>query len=168
MIRPLGPYYPRTTTLLSVPIKNASWTPSYPPYDTHQLVLNPNDPSNSPNLSSLGNEPVNAGGASGLSETIDIGGSDFVEISTPSNWTTAVITIMACPIFGNDSLFNSLRNPDGTEFTITVSASQTVALPYMSLFSLDRFRLRSGTFAAPVQQATDSILQLKITQQIRI
>lgn len=90
-----------------------------------------------------------ANGAS-LSGALDAGaGSRPVRIDMPAAWTAASLTFQG----SNDGVtFRDLYDKTGAEYTVAASANQAIILPLADFIGIRRFKIRSGTAGAPVNQ----------------
>jgi hypothetical protein len=107
-------------------------------------------------------ENITIADATALSAPIDLGaGLTPVAIIVPSTWTTAVISFAASPTLGGT--YVPLYRTDGTEVTTGSIAGGTdkwIALFPADLSSVQFFKIRSGTVAAPVTQSGGDTLTL--------
>jgi hypothetical protein len=105
--------------------------------------------------------------AASLSAEVDLGlGRSLVGIIVPSTWTTAVLSFAASPTSGGT--FYPLYNAAGSEVVTGSIAGGTavwVALDPADFAGVRYLKVRSGTNAAPVNQAGADTLTL-ITRQL--
>ena len=121
----------------------------------------------SPNPTIAGNRygisPLNIVIAAGtaLSETIITKSQSLIGIIVPSNWTTANISVLISP---DGTTFYPVYDWAGTEYVITASAGNYIALDPWELVGAYAIQLRSGTNATPVNQTTASQLTILVRE----
>lgn len=97
-----------------------------------------------------------------ISAEVDIGGYPLVGIFVPVNWTTAAITFQGSPDGG--TTWGEVTDITGTPIEISSltggALAYFVALDPTKLRGLRSLKVRSGTQAAPVNQANAVILTL--------
>ncbi len=101
-----------------------------------------------------------AAGAS-LSGPVPLGALTLVGISMPSVWTAAGLTFQVSPDGG--TTWQELYDGSGNEVTIVAAAGQFVtplADPSYIWRGINMVRVRSGTLAAPVNQAASAVINL--------
>lgn len=91
--------------------------------------------------------------ASSLSGEVDLGGMNATALVVPSTWDAADITLQAS--FDGGTTWHDVVGDDGAEYVVSVTPGAAILLSYMDLEGFDLIRLRSGTSAAPVNQAAD-------------
>lgn len=91
------------------------------------------------------------------SDTQNIKGYTLVALLIPAAWTSATITFQ---VSYDGVTFYNLYQADGTEYTLTVAASQAIVLPPSDFVSIDYIIIRSGTSGSPVTQGADRALTL--------
>lgn len=100
-------------------------------------------------------------GATGVSATIDCTTSTLRGFTVPATWTTAALTFS---ISYDNSTFGPYFDTAGVEYTIpsTVMAQPgyQVILPLADFIGIPYIRLRSGTKATPVSQASDRTIAI--------
>jgi hypothetical protein len=93
-----------------------------------------------------------------VSNVLDMNGWSLLAIITPAAWTTAVLSFQSA--VASDGTFYPVDD-DQTEYALSaVSASRWVRFQLPDSLSFPFFRLGSGTFAIPVNQAADRALTL--------
>lgn len=98
-----------------------------------------------------------AGGAS-LSGAIDLATQRLAGIAMPAAWTAANLTFQAST---DGETFNDLYDWLGGEYTVQVGGpARHLQLPLADFLGLRHLRIRSGTAAAPVNQAASRTLTL--------
>lgn len=90
-----------------------------------------------------------ASGAS-ISNDLDLGLMRLGRIAMPADWTAANITLQ---VSHNGSAWNNLFDQAGSEYSIVAAAGRSNLIPLSDMLSVRYLRLRSGTSAAPVNQA---------------
>lgn len=80
---------------------------------------------------------------------------EIVRILLPAAWTTANLTLQ---LSEDGVTYADLYDSYGIEYTIIASASRDLVLPNGDLRSIRYFKLRSGSSAAPVNQASDRVM----------
>ena len=100
--------------------------------------------------------PVIASGAS-VSGAAAIGEKTLVGIVIPAAWTAAVITFQVSTDTVN---YYELYDGAGNEVTLTVGAGQFIQIDPTKFRGINLFKLRSGTAASPVNQASAVTLTL--------
>lgn len=99
-----------------------------------------------------------------LSDAIDLGGGRLVGIDMPAAWTAANLTFQSS--FNGDvqqiaATWNNVYDDLGVEVVVQAAASRAIRLGNPGLFLGQRWiKIRSGTGAAPVNQAGVRALQL--------
>ena len=111
----------------------------------------------------MGLIPISAiiGAGVSLSAQVDIGPGQLVGMLIPAGWTAASITFQASPDGGQT--FGNLFSAAGVEQTLTVAAGQFIAIDPTLWKGVRSIKIRSGTSAAPVNQAAQANLTL-VTQ----
>lgn len=96
------------------------------------------------------------------SGVLDKEGFKLIGLIVPAGWTAADITFLGG--LDPNGAFSPLYKDDGTEVTITVSAGRAVSIDVagLSLAPWRYLKLRSGSAAAPVNQAADRLLQVTL------
>lgn len=87
-----------------------------------------------------------------LSDAIDLGDLRAVRFAVPSAWTAAVLTFQ---VSYNGTTWADLYDEAGAEVSYTLVAGKSMRLPFADWAGIRFFKLRSGTSAAPVNQAAD-------------
>lgn len=90
-----------------------------------------------------------ANGAS-VSADIDLGTARLGRIAMPAAWTAADLTLITSHNGGD---WNPLYDKDGAEYTIKAAGARSALIPLSDMLSVRYLRIRSGTSAAPVNQA---------------
>lgn len=90
-----------------------------------------------------------ANGAS-LSQAMKFGNATLVGLNFPAAWTAAALTFLASDAEGGT--YNTLRDKDGVEFTMTVAADGYYQLPPDVFAGIRWLQLRSGIAGAVVAQ----------------
>lgn len=88
-------------------------------------------------------------------------GLRLVGVWLPAAWTASVLTVVAYQS-EKDTTGGSVYLPDGTELTIASATGLYLIAPQLELSSIGLFKLRSGTRAAPVNQAAPRTLVLAL------
>lgn len=118
-----------------------------------------------------------------VSGVVDCGSEyTLVGIEIPTTWTAADITLLGATHTGKtpgtafgespqDKLeaqltFRSVVDSTGTEFKVTVGATgdKLIAIPDYLLEGVQFLKVRSGTAAAPVNQAADRQIRLVVAE----
>ncbi len=102
--------------------------------------------------------PVTINASASITNTIDLGGLRLFGVAIPANWTNASLTFQMSP--DNGTNWYSLIDQDGSEITAVPTASSCIMLDPKGFASLQYLKIRSGTAASPVLQATASTLKL--------
>ena len=102
---------------------------------------------------------ANIAAAGTVSGAIDLGLGRLARISTPSAWTAADITLL---VSFNNVIFNTLSDKDGVEYTIKAGAAREILIPLGDMLGIRYIKLRSGTSALPVAQASSRDLILTL------
>lgn len=110
----------------------------------------------------LATETATIASGSALSSAIDLKGRVLVGVEMPEAWTAANITMQASD---DNSSFYDFYERDGTEYTITASASRYIAIQPFETANISYIKLRSGTTGTPVNQGADRTISL-ITRSI--
>lgn len=92
-----------------------------------------------------------------LSSSIDFGTARLSLINMPAAWTAATLTFQ---VSSDGTTFRNLYMSDGTEYSITVGASQSVIVPLVDFLGIRFLKIRSGTSGGAVNQGADRILEL--------
>lgn len=100
-----------------------------------------------------------ASGAS-LSAGLNLNGMHGESIVMPAAWTAAGLSFSVSDTLGGTYL--PLIDALGVEVTLTVAAAKSVVLPLGLLRAHNFLKLKSGTSAAPVNQAADRAVQLLV------
>jgi hypothetical protein len=98
-----------------------------------------------------------------LSPEVAVGGARIAGIIMPAAWTAAALNFEALTDqTGATPTFKPVVDSGGTEVTITTGGDRYIALTDTSPLcaGLGRVKLRSGTSAAPVNQAADRLIKL--------
>lgn len=85
----------------------------------------------------------------------------LVGIAMPAAWTAAVLTFSVS--YDAGATWSEVVKADGTAYTLTVAAAQTVMVPFYDLLGIPYWallRVRSGTLGTPVNQAAARTLTL--------
>lgn len=98
-----------------------------------------------------------ANGAS-LSGSTNLAGHILCGFYMPSAWTAASITLQA----SYDGTNFSDVYYDGSEVSITASASQYISLDPQRYFGIQQIRVRSGTSSSAVNQAAERVIKLMV------
>lgn len=97
-----------------------------------------------------------------LSAEVDIGSKSLVGLLIPTNWTTAGLSLQVSPDGG--ATWGELTTVAGTPYAIVSLTGGTltyyVAIDPTTLRGAQALKIRSGTQAAPVNQANTVSLQL--------
>lgn len=102
--------------------------------------------------------PVTLTGGSSITDLVDLGGLRLFALVVPSDWATANITFQMSPDGG--TTWANMKDQNGNEIVVTAGASDCVLLNPTQFSSLPFLRLRSGTAASPVVQASSRSIQL--------
>lgn len=98
-------------------------------------------------------------GATGLSAAMNLGGRTLAAIEMSTAWTEAPITFQGS-IDGSN--FYDLYDDDGTEVTVTTTASRLVRLDPVPMIGLSHLKFRSGDASTAVAQAATRTLKLSL------
>lgn len=109
-------------------------------------------PTQNPDVTGI---PVTITNGTALSAAVDLAGQGIVRIFMPAAWTAAVLTAQ---VSNDNSTYYDLYNADGTEWSATVAAGHAAILDISAFTAMRYVKLRSGTGAAPVNQAADRVL----------
>ena len=94
-----------------------------------------------------------------LTSAINLDRNTMLGIGIPDPWTAAVLTFQASM---DNSTFYDMRNAEGTEFEVPVTAGDWIAFHPDDFRSPLYVKIRSGTSAAPVNQGADRELAIAI------
>jgi hypothetical protein len=101
-------------------------------------------------------------GSAAVSDAIELGGGILSALIMPGTWTAADITIQAS-VDGTN--YYDVFDPQGTQVSITATASKFIPLSAGDNFSMPFIKLRSatiGTLGTPVNQAAERVITLVI------
>lgn len=93
-----------------------------------------------------------------LSPQIDIGPGRLVGLLVPATWTTAAVTFQASPDGG--VTWGNLFTSAGTEFSVAAAVGEFMAIDPTALQGVVSLKVRSGTSASPVAQASSAAVTL--------
>lgn len=93
-----------------------------------------------------------------LSDQIDLGGLRMFRLNMPAAWTAAVLTFSVSDDGG--ATWQNLCDISGNEITAQAAAAKSICLDPALMASVKLLKLRSGTAAAPVNQAADRTIGL--------
>lgn len=93
-----------------------------------------------------------------LSDQIDLGGLRMFRLNMPAAWTAAVITFSVSDDGG--TTWQNLCDISGNEITAQAAAAKSICLDPALMASVKLLKIRSGTVAAPVNQAADRTIGL--------
>lgn len=96
-------------------------------------------------------------GATGLSDAMNLGGRTLAAIEMSTAWTEAPITFKGSIDGAN---FYDLYDDDGTEVSITTTASRLVRLDPVPFVGLSHIKFRSGDASTAVAQGAERTLKL--------
>lgn len=103
--------------------------------------------------------PVTLTAGSTLSGSINLGGLRFFGIVMPVDWTPANLTFQTSPDAG--ATWFDMLDQNGNELLVASAPGTYIALNTPFQFaSMPYLKIRSGTSALPVAQASDRVLQL--------
>ena len=91
-----------------------------------------------------------------ISPEVDLGQQTLVGIVMPATWTAASLTFQVSPDAG--TTWVELYTYAGSELTLTVGASQFVAIDPTQWKGVYSLKVRSGTAASPVTQTAQATL----------
>jgi len=77
-------------------------------------------------------------------------------IVMPAAWTAANLTFQAS--FDGGTTWNDVMDATGTEYTVTAGTSRYIPVDPTPFAAIPMLKIRSGTAAAPVNQAADRAL----------
>jgi hypothetical protein len=97
-------------------------------------------------------------GATGLTPVIDLTGRTLTAIGMSTAWTAGVMTFQAST--GSTATFRNVYGSTGNELTLTTTANRHVAVDSNLFRSIRFLKIRSGTGATPVVQATARTLSV--------
>lgn len=86
-----------------------------------------------------------------VSASMELRGGSLTRVIVPSGWTTAVITLQGSQ---NGADFFNLFNEFGGELSLSAVAGGSLLVPLEYTLGLNHVRLRSGTLAVAVPQAS--------------
>lgn len=98
-----------------------------------------------------------ANGESLSGASVDLDGYVLVSIGMPGTWTTANLTVQTS--YDGANYANKYQD-DGTEYTITASASRNIDVDPVDFIGVQRIKLRSGTSGSAVNQGGARVLTL--------
>lgn len=102
-------------------------------------------------------QTANIAAAASLSPEVALGEKTLVGIVIPAGWTAASITFQATP---DDMNFYELYDGAGNEVTLTGAAGQLVQIDPTKWRGITGIKVRSGTLASPIAQASAVTLTL--------
>ena len=94
-----------------------------------------------------------------LTGAISLDRNTILGIGIPATWTAATLTFQASM---DNVTFYDMRNAEGTELEVPVTAGDWIAFNPDDLRSPLYVKIRSGTSAVPVNQAADRVLDVAI------
>lgn len=92
-----------------------------------------------------------------LSDAVPLEGDVPVTIAMPTAWTAAGMTFQ-CSL--DNITYTNLYDDGGTEVSITVAASRTIALTPGTYGGCRWIKVRSGTSGSPVAQGADRLVSV--------
>lgn len=95
--------------------------------------------------------------AASLSGAVDLNNYALVGIVVPAGWDAADITLQGSV---DGTTFFNVYQDDDSELTIQAAASRYVVVDPRYTYGLQRIKVRSGTAAAPVNQADEVVVRL--------
>lgn len=95
-----------------------------------------------------------------LSPEVDLRGNVLVGIIMPQFWGAAGLSFQASDTSGGT--YWVVDKDDGTELTLTVSASRHIVIDPSRYIMGPYIKLRSGTSAATVNQGADRVIKLLV------
>lgn len=93
-----------------------------------------------------------------LSDQIDLGGLRMFRVNMPAAWTAAVVTFSVSDDGG--TTWKNLRDISGNEIIVQTAYSDSYCVDPVLMASVKLLKIRSGTSAAPVNQAADRTIGL--------
>jgi hypothetical protein len=93
-----------------------------------------------------------------LSGAIDLGAGSLVGIQTPSNIDSAAA--LTFQVSYDAVTFANFYDNTGSEYTLTVSASRSVIVPYADFIGVRAVKVRLGTAGSPVTATADRVFML--------
>lgn len=93
-----------------------------------------------------------------LSDEVDLRGNRLVGIIMPQFWGAAGLSFQASDTSGGT--YWVVDKDDGTELTLTVSASRHVIIDPARYIMGPYIKLRSGTSSTPLNQGADRVIKL--------
>lgn len=95
-----------------------------------------------------------------LSSVIDLSEGRLARIHIPAAWTAANLTFQAS---SDGASFADLYDAYGAEYSVVVGgAARSIMVPLSDFIGIRYIKVRSGTSAAPVNQAADRTLTLSL------
>ena len=101
--------------------------------------------------------PLTIPGGASISDGVNLTGRSLIRLTIGAAWTAADITVQTSP---DGATWNDLYDEYGTPYTIKAAANRTVFINPGPLLAVNYIRLRSGTPAAPVNQASAATITL--------
>ena len=92
-----------------------------------------------------------------ISDGVNLTGRSLIRLTIGAAWTAADLTVQTSP---DGATWYDLYDEYGTPYTIKAAASRTVFINPGPLLAVNFIRLRSGTPAAPVNQASAATITL--------
>jgi hypothetical protein len=105
--------------------------------------------------------PAAIAGGTSLSGPVALGALTLVGLSMPATWTAAALTFQVSPDGG--ATWQALFDGAGNEVAVQAAAGQFVvplAMPSYLWRGINMIRVRSGTAAAPVNQAAAAVVNV--------
>ena len=97
-------------------------------------------------------DPVTILSGQSLSASFNLGGRIIAGAFVPSAWTAAVVTFQAS---WDNVTFSDVQTAAGAEYSLTATAGKYLAADPVMFYGVNFVKVRSGTSAAPVNQAAD-------------
>ena len=111
----------------------------------------------SPAAQTTVSSPLTIAAGTSISDGVNLTGRSLIRLTIGAAWTAADITVQTSP---DGVAWYDLYDEYGTPYTIKAAASRTIFINPGPLLAVNFIRLRSGTPAAPVNQASAATITL--------
>ena len=111
----------------------------------------------SPAAQTTVSSPLTIPGGASLSDSVNLTGRSLIRLTIGAAWTAADLTVQTSP---DGVAWYDLYDEYGTPYTIKAAANRAVFINPGPLLAVNFIRLRSGTPAAPVNQASAATITL--------
>lgn len=99
--------------------------------------------------------------AASQSDALIVGGLQLLDLVVPAAWDAANITLLGSI---DGTAFFPIHDAAGAEVALTAAPGRIVRFPAEFFVGVNFLRLRSGTTAAPVNQAAQRVVHLRARQ----